>query len=82
MLVIGQVKIWGAQDAVFVCKHTITSPVPVTAVDFLQVLTGSRLCLAYGTEDGGINVCGLNPKDFTFTKLLVFDTRYVTLLIL
>ncbi|KAI9864596.1 MAG: hypothetical protein M1813_003085 [Trichoglossum hirsutum] len=68
------VKIWEYQESEFICKHTITSPVPVTAVDFLQVLTSSTLCLAYGTEDGGINVCGSNPKDLAFTKLLALDT--------
>jgi hypothetical protein len=81
MLVIVQVKIWEYQESEFICKHTITSPVPVTAVDFLQVLTSSTLCLAYGTEDGGINVCGSNPKDLAFTKLLALDTRFVNCLV-
>ncbi|KAH0543354.1 hypothetical protein FGG08_002310 [Glutinoglossum americanum] len=71
-----QVKIWGAQDAMFFCKNTITSSIPVTAVDFLRTLVGGKLCLAYGTEDGGINIFGSNPKDLMFVKLFVFDTRF------
>ncbi|KAH0559788.1 hypothetical protein GP486_003691 [Trichoglossum hirsutum] len=67
------VKIWEYQESAFICNHTIISLVPVTAVDFLQVLVSSMLCLAYGTEDGGINVYGSNLESLAFTKLLALD---------
>ena len=63
----------------FGLKQTITSPVSVTAVDFLQTLICGQLCLAFGTEAGGINVCGSRPKDLAFTNLLVIDPRFVVL---
>jgi hypothetical protein len=72
-----KVKVWGAEDAVFGLKQTITSTVSVTTVDFLQTLVGGQLYLAFGTEAGGINVYRSGLEDLAFTNLLVFDPRFV-----
>ncbi|KAI9826227.1 MAG: hypothetical protein M1819_007394 [Sarea resinae] len=74
------VKIWEqVNEKEFVCKTTISATHPANAVDFLPRFYGAagKLYLAFGTEAGGITICGLDRATLAAVNVCELDWRIV-----
>jgi elongator complex protein 2 len=79
------VKLWGREkqgdgssegEGGFVCRSTIPEESPVTAVDFVDVVSkGGEAYLAVGTEAGRLTVYRVNVKDMVTTEKFAVEPK-------
>lgn len=62
------VKVWKLADGKADCTATILAKTPVTAVAFAPTAKGQGVCLAFGTEDGSIQLSWLHAASFQMVK--------------
>jgi elongator complex protein 2 len=67
------VKLWALIDKDIVCKQTVSTGSPVTAVACLPVLINDALAVACGLEDGNVEICVISIEDFQIRKKLSIE---------
>lgn len=68
------VKIWRIEgEGVVECKATLPTTTAATAVAFISELKSGRIVLAYGSEDGVVEIAALNTDDWSVVEKMQLD---------
>ena len=69
------IKVWALEQEESMLQATIQASAPVNSIDILPMTLQNVLLLAYGTDTGGVTVCGLDQTSFSVRRMLDVQGR-------